>query len=48
MLLAAQRPALMNGYRHPAGLTAAGAVVTLAMTGLGLYTLATQVPPLFR
>jgi Mn2+/Fe2+ NRAMP family transporter len=48
MLVASRRPKLLNGYRHPALLTAAGAVVVVAMTALGLYTLVTQVPPLLR
>lgn len=48
MLLATRQSALMNGYRHPLGLTFAGALVALLMTGLGVYTLITQLPPLFR
>jgi Mn2+/Fe2+ NRAMP family transporter len=48
MLIAARRPALLNGYTHPAALTWAGIVVAAAMAGLGVYTLVTQVPSLFR
>jgi Mn2+/Fe2+ NRAMP family transporter len=48
MLVASRRPALLNGYRHPPLLTAAGAVVVLAMAALGGYTLITEVPPLLR
>lgn len=48
MLVAAERPRLLNGYIHPRALTAAGAVVALAMAALGAYTLVTQVPLLFR
>ncbi len=48
MLLASRRSELMNGYRHPRTLTFAGAAVALAMTGLGAYTIVTQVPALFR
>jgi len=48
MLVAARRPALLNGYRNPPLLTAAGAVVVLAMAALGGYTLITQVPALLR
>jgi len=38
-LAAAHRADLMNGYRHPAVLTAAGALVALAMTVMGFYTI---------
>jgi Mn2+/Fe2+ NRAMP family transporter len=48
MLIASRRPALLHGYRHPPALTAAGAVVAAVMAGLGIYTLATQVPTLLR
>ncbi len=48
MLLASRDGALMNGYRHPVALILAGGLVALLMTGLGVYTLSTQVPPLFR
>lgn len=39
ILVAGRRADLMNGYRHPLGLTAAGMLVALAMTGMGLYTI---------
>jgi Mn2+/Fe2+ NRAMP family transporter len=48
MLVAARRPALLNGYRHPWLLTLAGAVVALVMAGLGVHTLRTQVPLLLK
>lgn len=48
MLIASRRPALLNGYRHPPALTAAGAVVVAVMAGLGIYTIATQVPTLLK
>ena len=48
MLIASRRPDLLNGYRHPPALTAAGAVVAVVMAGLGIYTLATQVPTFFK
>ena len=48
MLVASRRPALLNGYRHPAALTAAGAVVVLAMAAMGGYTLVSEIPPLLR
>ena len=42
MLLASRRADMMNGYRHPPLLFAAGATVALLMAGLGVYTVATQ------
>jgi len=48
MLVASTRSQLLNGYLHPRWLTAAGAVVALAMAGLGVYTLVTQIPLLMR
>jgi len=48
MLVAARRPALLNGYRNPSLLTASGAVVVLAMAALGGYTLVTELPKLLR
>jgi Mn2+/Fe2+ NRAMP family transporter len=48
MLVAARRAELMNGYRHPGGLTLAAVAVALIMSGLGGYTVVTQLPGLFR
>jgi Mn2+/Fe2+ NRAMP family transporter len=48
MLIASRRPALLNGYRHPGMLTAAGGVVALVMAALGVYTIVTQLPALLR
>jgi len=42
MLLASRRADLMNGYRHPPPLFAAGTAVALLMAGLGVYTMVTQ------
>jgi Mn2+/Fe2+ NRAMP family transporter len=42
MLLASRRADLMNGYRHPPLLFAAGAAVALLMAALGVYTVVTQ------
>jgi Mn2+/Fe2+ NRAMP family transporter len=39
MLVAAHRPAIVGAYRHPAWLTAAGAVVAAAMAALGGWTI---------
>ena len=39
MLVAGRRAELMRGYRHPIGLTIAGALVALAMTAMGGYTI---------
>jgi Mn2+/Fe2+ NRAMP family transporter len=48
MLLAARRPALMQGYRHPLGLTVLGWSVAVAMAGLGLRAFVVDVPALWR
>jgi Mn2+/Fe2+ NRAMP family transporter len=48
MLVAAHKAGLMNGYRHPRALTLAGAAAALAMAVLGVYTVVTRVPGLFR
>jgi Mn2+/Fe2+ NRAMP family transporter len=48
MLIASRRPALLHGYRHPAALAAAGAVVAAVMAALGVYTLVTQIPTLLK
>ena len=45
MLLASRRADLMQGYRHPPLLAAAGATVALLMAGLGVYTVITQLEP---
>ena len=42
MLLASRRTDLMQGYRHPPALFAAGAVVAVVMLGLGAYTVVEQ------
>jgi Mn2+/Fe2+ NRAMP family transporter len=48
MLVASRRPSLLGGYRHPAPLAFAGAVVATAMAALGVYTLVTEIPRLLR
>jgi Mn2+/Fe2+ NRAMP family transporter len=48
MVVASYRGRLLNGYVHPRGLAAAGAVVALVMAALGAYTMVTQVPLLVR
>jgi Mn2+/Fe2+ NRAMP family transporter len=48
MLLASRRAVLMHGYRHPRTLTLAAALVAVAMTGMGIYAMATELPKLFR
>ena len=48
VLVATRRPDLLGGYRNPPLLTAAGAIVVLAMVALGGYTLVTEIPPLLR
>lgn len=48
MLVAAYRRAIVGAYRHPALLTAAGVVVAASMAAMGLWTIWTQIPILFR
>jgi Mn2+/Fe2+ NRAMP family transporter len=50
MLVAAHKAGggLTNGYRHPRALTLAGAAAAVAMAVLGVYTVVTRVPGLFR
>jgi Mn2+/Fe2+ NRAMP family transporter len=48
MLVASRRSELLDGYRHPSAMAAAGGVVALAMAALGIYTLVTQIPALLR
>ena len=48
MLLAARARRIVGDYRHPAWLLAAGAVVGVAMAGMGLYTLVNDLPKLWR
>jgi len=38
ILVAGHRASLMRDYRHPVSLTAAGTLVAIVMTGMGLYT----------
>jgi Mn2+/Fe2+ NRAMP family transporter len=44
MLLAAWRPSIVGGYRHPMWLAVAGVLVALIMGALGAWTLATELP----
>jgi Mn2+/Fe2+ NRAMP family transporter len=48
VLVAAYRRRLVGLYRHPPILTLAGALVALAMAGLGVYTLVMQLPAVWR
>lgn len=48
MLVAAHRVRVVGEYKHPRWLTAGGAVVALAMAGLGAWTLARELPALAR
>jgi Mn2+/Fe2+ NRAMP family transporter len=48
MLFASRKATLLNGYVHSRALTAAGAVVALAMAALGAYTVVTEIPKLIR
>mgnify|MGYP001199796890 FL=1 len=48
MLVAANRRRIVGDYRHPVALTAAGAVVVVAMSALGAWTLATEIPRLLK
>lgn len=48
MLVAAHRPTLMpEGYRHSRTLTIAGTLVAVAMAGMGVYTVVTELPRLW-
>jgi Mn2+/Fe2+ NRAMP family transporter len=48
MLIAARRPAIVGDYRHPRWMTILGVLVAVAMAGLGLRALTTDIPALFR
>ncbi|HVE78724.1 MAG TPA: divalent metal cation transporter, partial [Gemmatimonadaceae bacterium] len=48
MLVAARRPAIVGGYRHPRVLTAAGVAVAACTAALGAWTLLRDVPALLR
>jgi Mn2+/Fe2+ NRAMP family transporter len=48
MLLASRNRRVVGEYRHSPWLTVSGAIVALAMAGLGLWTLMTEMPKLMR
>ena len=48
MLVAAYRRSIVGSYRHPAFLTVAGGVVAVSMAAMGLWTLWTEIPRLFK
>jgi Mn2+/Fe2+ NRAMP family transporter len=48
LLLAAYRPAVVGGYRHPPWMTVAGGIVVVVMTAMGGLTLFTEFPKLFH
>lgn len=47
MLVAARKPAIVAAYRHPSWLFIAGVLVALAMSVMGGYTLAVELPRLW-
>jgi Mn2+/Fe2+ NRAMP family transporter len=48
MLVAAYRKRIIGDYRHPVWMTVYGALVVLAMTYMGGYTLVVELPKLFK
>ncbi|HMC57080.1 MAG TPA: NRAMP family divalent metal transporter [Gemmatimonadaceae bacterium] len=48
MLIAARRRDIAGDYRHPAWLLAAGVIVAVAMAAMGAYTVATDLPRVWR
>jgi Mn2+/Fe2+ NRAMP family transporter len=48
MLVAAYRGSIVGAYRHPAWLAGAGLVVAGSMAAMGIWSLWTQIPVLFR
>jgi Mn2+/Fe2+ NRAMP family transporter len=48
MLVAARTRRIVGTYRHPLWLTIAGGVVAVSMAAMGVWSLATQIPILFR
>ncbi len=48
MLVAAHRGNIVGSYRHPIGLTIAGAIVVIAMTVMGGWSMTTEIRGLFQ
>lgn len=48
MLVAAHRRSIVDDYRHPVWLTAAGVVVAVAMAAMGGWTLVSELPKLLQ
>lgn len=48
MLIAAHLRRIVGEYRHPAWLTVAGVAVAVAMAGMGIFSLVTEVPKVWR
>jgi Mn2+/Fe2+ NRAMP family transporter len=48
MLLASRNKQVVREYRHSAWLTLSGAIVALAMAGMGLWTLVSEIPKLMK
>jgi len=48
MLVAGSTRRIVGSYRHPLWLTIAGGVVAASMAAMGVWSLATQIPLLFR
>ena len=48
MLAAARRHGIVGEYKHPPWLFASGVAVSLGMAAMGVYTLVTDLPRLWR
>jgi len=48
MLLASRNRRIVGAYRHSWWLTAAGVIVTVSMASMGVWSLWTQLPTLFK
>jgi Mn2+/Fe2+ NRAMP family transporter len=48
MLVAARTRRIVGAYRHPLWLTIAGGIVAASMAAMGVWSLATVIPLLFR
>ena len=48
MLVASRHRAIVGSYLHPRWLTAAGVVVTVSMATMGIWSIWTQIPLIFR
>jgi hypothetical protein len=48
MLVASYSTGIVGTYRNPTWLVAAGVIVSASMAAMGAWSLATQIPLLFR